>query len=255
MSNHLITTAYKRDLRTPMRKAVMVLLADKASDDGSGIYASKQTMADELCCSKQAIIDTIKGFVAEGLLVELGQRRAPTGFTIEYGIVVEALEAVPLVKCHADKEARQSTPLTGQPAVPVNEPVGRGQPPVPKPSRTIPLTKRASRLPDDFVVPADWIAWAISEKQWTTADAEAEAASFCDYWQAESGAKAAKLDWLKTFRRWVRNSHRKPGSTQSQGTAAPATNNLASLAAQAARYRRPPMTNPSTRGETREARA
>lgn len=38
-------------------------------------------------------------------------------------------------------------------------------------------------------------------------------------------------------------------------TAAPAINNLASLAAQAARYRRPTMTNPSPRGETREARA
>jgi biotin operon repressor len=124
MSNHLISAVYKRDLRTPMRKSVMALLADKASDDGAGIYASKQTMADELCCSKQAVLDTIKALMAEGLLIELGTRRAPNGHTIEYGIVVDALDALPLVKCHADREERQrnrSTAQTGQRAVPVKK--------------------------------------------------------------------------------------------------------------------------------------
>ncbi|MFD0823440.1 hypothetical protein ACFQ0D_35145, partial [Micromonospora zhanjiangensis] len=120
MSNHLISATYKRDLRTPMRKSVMALFADKASDDGTGIYASKQTMADELCCSKQALLDTIKAFMLEGLLVEVGKRRVANGFTVEYGIVVDALEALPLVKCHADRAARQSISLTGQPAGPVN---------------------------------------------------------------------------------------------------------------------------------------
>ena len=120
MSNHLISATYKRDLRTPMRKSVMALLADKASDDGAGIYASKKTMADELCCSKQAIIDTIKAFVAEGLLVILGARAAPNGHTVEYGINVEALEALALVKCHADREARKAT-QTVQRAGPVKE--------------------------------------------------------------------------------------------------------------------------------------
>lgn len=124
MSNHLISAVYKRDLRTPMRKGVMALLADKASDDGSGIYASKQTMADELCCSKQAVLDTIKGLLAEGLLAEIGIRKAPNGHTVEYGIMVDALDALPLVKCHADREARQrdrSTSPTGQRAGPVKK--------------------------------------------------------------------------------------------------------------------------------------
>ena len=64
VSNHLISATYKRDLRTPMRKSVMALFADKASDDGTGIYASKQTMADELCCSKQALLDTVDFCIA-----------------------------------------------------------------------------------------------------------------------------------------------------------------------------------------------
>lgn len=134
MSNHLITAAYKADLRTPMRKAVMVLLADKASDDGSGIWASKQTMADELCCSKQAVITTIKGFLEEGLLIETGQRKSTTGYTNCYAINVTGLRAIELVKCHKDAEARGSTSFTGQPTLPVNDDDGRGQPPLPKPS-------------------------------------------------------------------------------------------------------------------------
>lgn len=121
MSNHLISTTYKRELRTPMRKAVMALLADKASDDGSGIWASKQTLADELCCSKQAIIDTIKGFLAEGLLVEIGTRGVRYGYTVEYGIVVSALEALPIVKCHIEREKRRSEKLTGQRSSPVQQ--------------------------------------------------------------------------------------------------------------------------------------
>jgi hypothetical protein len=158
VSNRLITEAYRRDLRTPMRKGVMALLADKADDDGTGIYASKQTMADELCCSKQAMLDTIKAFIAEGLLIEAGHRRAPNGFTVEYAIVVAALEALPLVKSHADRLARQSATLTGQRPEPVKEidrstiltpPVQQvdPNPPEPSPSKASPSSEREQVQP------------------------------------------------------------------------------------------------------------
>jgi len=116
MSNHLISTAYKRDLKSAMRKAVMVLLADKASDDGRGIYASKQTMADELCTSKQTVITVIKELQKDGLLKAVGKNKITAGYTVEYAICVGKLEALPLVKCHAD---RQSRGLTSQAALPV----------------------------------------------------------------------------------------------------------------------------------------
>ena len=128
MSNHLISMAYKRKLGSPMRKAVMVLLADKASDDGSGVWASKQTMADELDCSRQAIINTIAGFIEDKLIVEVGQRQNANGFTVEYAIKVEELEALPLVTCHATRQSNGrvnlvdgSTSLTGQSGGLVND--------------------------------------------------------------------------------------------------------------------------------------
>lgn len=73
---------------------------------------------------------------------------------------------------------------------------------------TTPPRKRASRLPDGFMVPDDWLQWAMRKRSWTLAQAQEEAACFCRYWQAKSGTAATKLDWEKTWRNWVVNSHR-----------------------------------------------
>lgn len=118
MSNHLISTAYKRDLGTGTRKAVMVYLADKASDDGRGIYASKQTMADELNLSKKTMIDVIKGLLDDDLLIQIGERRCANGYTVEYAIDVSRLEGLALVGCHQRRAERAPRGATGSP---VNE--------------------------------------------------------------------------------------------------------------------------------------
>lgn len=194
----------------------MVLLADKASDDGTGIFASKQTMADELCCSKQTVIDTIKAFMDEGLVLKLGERRNANGYTVEYGINVEALEAVALVKCHAD---RQSSKLTGQPAGPVNKAYPTGQPAGPKPSMN-PLSSEAeassdkrARKPDPFPCPAgvdeiDWDGLKANRKAKRAAlteGAHRQILSKLDRWQRDGWppgpivATAVERGWTTVF--------------------------------------------------------
>jgi hypothetical protein len=232
MSNHLISMAYKRDLRTAMRKSVMVLLADKASDDGSGIYASKQTMADELCCSKQTVIDTVKAFLGEGLLIEIGQRRNANGFTVEYGINVAALEAIPLVGCHA---ARQSAKLTSQPAGPVNDVDVTSQPAGPHQSTSLtqtliepsittqkatPSSSRTKREPTGTRLPDDWrpikfgpdtIAREIIDRRgidWGRRALE----SFRNHWHAANGPNARKRDWQAAWANWVIEQDRRDGN-------------------------------------------
>ena len=130
MSNHLISEAYKRQLGSMARNAVMVLLADKASDDGTGIWASKQRMAEELGTSKQTVITTVKSLIADGLLIECGQRKCANGYTIEYAINVKALHQLPVVNSH------QSSSFTGQAASPVKQDDLTSQAALPKPSRT-----------------------------------------------------------------------------------------------------------------------
>lgn len=137
MSNHLISEVYKRQVGNIARKAVMVLLADKASDDGCGIWASKQRMAEEIGASKQTVIATLKGLIEDGLVRESGKRKCPNGYTVEYAINVPALRSIPLVKCHDDD---QSENLTGQAASPVKEIDATGQGDLPDQSENLTQT-------------------------------------------------------------------------------------------------------------------
>lgn len=174
MSNHLTSEVYKRQVGNIARKAVMVLMADKASDDGSGIWASKQRMADEIGASKQTVLATIKALIEDGLLREHGQRRCANGYTVEYAINVRALRALPLVKSHADD---QSENLTGQKSSPVKSADPTGQNPLPHRSEDLtqtplepslnlsdashPLRAEPTGKPEKPVIP-DWMpmeAW------------------------------------------------------------------------------------------------
>lgn len=109
---HLTSEVYRRQVGNIAHTAVMVLFADKASDDGSGIWASKQRMADELGGSKQTIIATIQSLIAAGLVKAVGERKSPNGYTVEYAINVKALRALPLVKSHAVDQSEDLTQTT-----------------------------------------------------------------------------------------------------------------------------------------------
>jgi hypothetical protein len=110
MSNEVTGAVLKRNLGTVTRKAVMLLLADKASDDGTGIWASKERMASELCMTTRGLRLAIKALVSEGLVMEVGRRPCRFGYTQEYAINLAALAATPLVDWH-----QKSTPEYGSP--------------------------------------------------------------------------------------------------------------------------------------------
>lgn len=84
----------------------------------------------------------------------------------------------------------------------------------PKPSRNHQEPKKAhaprsaaadcgSRLPLDWTLPTEWKVWAEAARP--DIDAGATADNFADYWHALPGAKGRKVDWLATWRTWVRN--------------------------------------------------
>jgi len=75
--------------------------------------------------------------------------------------------------------------------------------------------KRGTRLPPDFAMPEDWIAWAVGEGV-ARATADFEAAKFVDYWSAKSGREATKVDWLATWRNWIRRDHPPAQSTSAR---------------------------------------
>jgi len=85
--------------------------------------------------------------------------------------------------------------------------------PEPQPAKAGSPLARGARLPDDFSLPDDWRAWATAERKWDRSAIEAEAASFADFWHAKPGKDGRKLDWLATWRNWVRNSRRPNGNS------------------------------------------
>ena len=61
---------------------------------------------------------------------------------------------------------------------------------------------RATRIPDPFHVTPSMREWAAAEVPGV--DVDRSTRTFVDYWRGESGAKAAKRDWIATWRNWLR---------------------------------------------------
>jgi hypothetical protein len=74
--------------------------------------------------------------------------------------------------------------------------------PTPEEKDTAPR-KRGRRIPDDFAVTDEMRQWAV-DNGFGHLDLDKITAEFRDYWAAESGARAVKLDWTKTWHNRVR---------------------------------------------------
>lgn len=76
------------------RKQIIMFLADKASDDGSGIWCSKGTIQRHTELGESTVKRTISDFLKEGILVETGRRPCKNGFTVIYRIVLARVMAL-----------------------------------------------------------------------------------------------------------------------------------------------------------------
>lgn len=124
MSNKVSVLVYSRKVGSPIRKAVLAYFAERASDNGSGVWASKTTIAAEIECGRSTVIRTINDFVKEGLLVPVGTRPCRNGETVEYAIDLDAIRALPGV------DEAVTRPAAGP--VPERDPSQSGTPPVPQ---------------------------------------------------------------------------------------------------------------------------
>lgn len=113
MSRHVAALVYAKRVGSMARKSILAYCAERANDDGSGVWASKVRIAKEVECSKQTVIETIRGFVAEGILSESGRRKTPHGYVVEYRINVALVVALPTAIEDLYSVDDQSSSLTG----------------------------------------------------------------------------------------------------------------------------------------------
>jgi biotin operon repressor len=93
MSRKLVSIIYDRRCGSMLRKAVLACMADRANDDGSGVWMSKGRIADEVEASRRAVITCIQALVEDGLLFDQGKRYRST--FDQYEINVRALLSLP----------------------------------------------------------------------------------------------------------------------------------------------------------------
>ena len=93
MSRKLVTLVYERRIGSMMRKAVLAYMADRANDDGTGIWVSKKRIAREIEGSRSGVIVVIKGLVEDGILLDNGIINGRS--THDYTIDVRTLRNLP----------------------------------------------------------------------------------------------------------------------------------------------------------------
>lgn len=113
MSRRVAALVYGRLVGSMLRKTVLAYFAERASDDGSGIFASKRTIASEIECTKQSVINTVKAFIEEGILIERGHHETSSGYTVVYDIVLSAVSALPPAKAPRIFSSIETKGLTG----------------------------------------------------------------------------------------------------------------------------------------------
>jgi len=118
MSRDVAALVYSRKCGSMLRKAVLAYFAERANDCGGGIWASKQRIADEIECSKQAVIKSVQKMVAEGLIIEAGKRKTQGGYTVVYDLCLTSLKALPPSK---DAEAETKIELKESPETTPNQ--------------------------------------------------------------------------------------------------------------------------------------
>lgn len=120
-----------------------------------------------------------------------------------------------LIKTNSDDKDVSDAVSPASSPVPLVPPSQTLPPIIPQTPSPTPETKRARRLATDWVLPAVWGRWAISQGH-SEATIRIEAEKFRDYWCSKSGKDATKLDWEATWRNWIRNASKPSGGRPAQ---------------------------------------
>lgn len=136
MSNIVQAIVERRKVGSASRKAVLLYMAARSSDDGSGVWTSKANIARDTELAKRTVQYAILDMVADGLLVKVGTRPCRHGETDEYWLQIEAISALESTRATgAPVQQVHPTRATGAP-LPVqqvhpNNPLITQEPPLP----------------------------------------------------------------------------------------------------------------------------
>ena len=180
----------------------MLCLMHESTERGvlllNGIPMPADALANALGLDKQILTTTLTKLTTYGV----AKRRDEDGAIYNKRMVED--EKLNKVRREAGKKGGNPALLNQKPTTPVN------QKPTPSSSSSSSKPKskdleRATRLPKNWALPKVYGEWALAEFPNLTAEQiRAEAEIFKDYWVSKGGQKGTSLDWLATWRNWVR---------------------------------------------------
>ena len=222
MSHKITTLVYSKIIGSVHRKAILAYMADRASDDGSGVWCSKGTIAKETECGRSTVIRESLAFVEAGIITPTGSRKCSTGSTVEYRLNLEAIRALPDVKLDPMQSPSGTSPdqdrsHSGTPPVPERDPEQSRsgtqttlEPPLNQEEPLIipqPKKPDKQRLPDHWVLDDVGLAYARSKKIHDD-DIKEMADEFHGYWsdRTDAGGKKSERGWLQCWKSHVRRN-------------------------------------------------
>jgi len=91
MSYKVTALIRSRKVGSPTRKCILLVMSDVANHDGSDVWISTQTMANETEVSQRTIKRQLKDMEAEGILIRRGKKPCMGGHTVNYQINIAAI--------------------------------------------------------------------------------------------------------------------------------------------------------------------
>jgi len=212
MSNIVSSQVQTRKVGSLTLKAVLMYMADKASDDGSGIWVSKSNMAADLEMSLSTVKRSIKTLAEQGVISESGKRNCKNGYTVDYTINLGALKQLESTRFTVNPvHSEPRTRSTVNPDTVHTEPQTIHEPPIEPPNTALtpvraeaPARKVSGKkvfLPDDFFGQDQW-DYATSKKL-SVEQIRTEAEKFKNHFRDIKPQKRTAVGWESSWRNWV----------------------------------------------------
>lgn len=94
MSYKVTSLVRSRKAGSPTKKVILMVMADVANHDGSGVWISTKTIASESEVSTRTIKRQLKQFEQEGILIRDGYKPCMGGHTVNYKMNLQAISAL-----------------------------------------------------------------------------------------------------------------------------------------------------------------
>jgi hypothetical protein len=227
-------------------RLVLLAIADSMNNEHGWAWPSVKELVRKTALKERGVQAAIADLVKLGEL-EVAYNAGPKGCNRYRVLLSTPAESAPpqsLHPAHAappqSSQGQESSQVNGQPPAESAPPAGNAgaQNPARTPAESAPGTvkkpkpknsptesssgrrKRATRIPDDFVVTPEMAQWARDNvpELINRGRGKRETDKFVNYWQAKSGKDATKHDWVATWRNWMLKAEESLEPDGSSGT-------------------------------------